>query len=72
MSNNSTFIADIVAGQAAGDRFLREVDGFSSPDALAIKLIEIMASDGPGNPQLRGFARAIQKRLERIAQRSGA
>lgn len=67
MSNNSTFISEAIAGQAEGDRFVRELDSFSSPEALTNKIIEIMASDSPGNPRLRGFARAIQKRLERTA-----
>lgn len=67
MSNNSTFISEIIAGQAEGDRFIRELDDCASPDALANRIIEIMASDGAGNPKLRGFARACQKRLERTA-----
>ncbi len=48
MSNNSTFIAEVIAGQAEGARFLREVNEGSNPDALANELIRIMASDGPG------------------------
>jgi hypothetical protein len=69
--SNTTFIMQVICGQADGDRFIRETHQCSPPDALANAIIEIMSSDGPGNPKLRGFCRMIQKkRLEHLKQRS--
>ena len=55
-------IADTIAGQQEGARFVRDLcDGISAPDALFMRLREL-ASD---TPRRRGFCRALQKHIER-------
>ena len=55
-------IADTIAGQQEGARFVRDLcDGISAPDALFMRLREI-ADDAA---KMRGFCRALQKYIER-------
>lgn len=55
-------IADTIAGQQEGARFVRDLcDGVSEPDALHLRLREL-AGDAA---RTRGFCRALQKHIER-------
>ena len=57
-------VADVVAGQQEGDRFLRDLLEFqAAPDALATRVSEISGD----HSRLIGFCRAIQKFIERVA-----
>ncbi len=57
-------IADTIAGQQQGVRFVRDLrDGVSAPDALLMRLREI-AGDAA---KMRGFCRTLQKFIERGA-----
>lgn len=55
-------IADTIAGQQEGSRFVRDLcDGVSAPDALLIRMRENLGNAA----KMRGFCRAIQKYIER-------
>ena len=58
----STYIAEIVGGQADGEAFLRSLNECTPPDALADRVASMIDS----RAKLRGFCRALQKKLERL------
>ena len=64
---SSSYIASIIAGQQEGDAFLRSVNDCIHADALHGRIVAIVQSEGAGSVKLIGFARAIQKKLERTA-----
>lgn len=54
-------IADTIAGQQEGSRFVRELcDGISAPDALLMRMRENLGNAA----KMRGFCRALQKYIE--------
>ena len=55
-------IADTIAGQIEGSRFVRDLcAGVSAPDAMFMRLREIAGNAA----KMRGFCRALQKYIER-------
>lgn len=56
-------IGEFMTGQQQAERFMWDArNGFPDPDALYYELLKAQASPA----RARGFARAVQKRIERM------
>lgn len=66
-------ICALLAGERAAERVVRAVrDGFADTDRLLAEFVAVAGDGGQAvrvTPALRGFSRALQKRLEQSAAR---
>ncbi len=65
-TSDHRFISDAVLGCAEADEFLRSINPCMDPDTLVQRLARAAGAAEP-TPRLMGFARRLQKRLERDA-----